>query len=187
MSRSRDDDADMSEEGFRDPALKNFSRTAFIAKNVVKETAMGGVMGGLIGGAAFAAGSVALGGIAAASLGPVGWLLGSVGLLSGAATPVVTSIVSSAAMTGAMWGAGIGATVKGAMALGNASELADGEEERLVTKSQQAEMRRNRVLAIERQRDRQAVAMHRTDPAHGANMNHALPRRGGGAEREAMS
>ena len=174
------DDQDFGDDEYKDPALKHFNRGMFMAKNTVMETIKGALMGALIGAVLFGVGVAVLGAVGVAATGPIGVVLGAFGLASGAASGIVMPVIMGAAATGALWGAGIGATTKGLMAAGSANEAADSEEERLITKSQQNEMRRNRMVALEQRRDAQKAALDRQTMAmHGANPNHALPHRGG--------
>ena len=164
------------DEDYKDPALKNFNRTAFITKDVVKETATGGLMGAVIGAVAAAAFVAIFAALAIAATGPIGIVASFLGLASGVAAPLTGGLLLGAATTGALWGGGIGALVKGGMAVSNTEDRAAAEEERIITKSQQMDMRRQRMEAMEQRRDMQRVALERqTQMIRGSNPNQTLP------------
>ena len=161
------------QDAYKDPALKHFSRPAFMAKHVVKEAAMGGLMGALIGAAVFAVAVVAFGGFLAVALGPVGWILGGVTVASGG----VTAAVVAAATAGAMWGGTIGATIKGAMGISGLGDAADSEEQRLIAKYDQEQHRAARSEAIQQQRAAQRAALSaQTADIRGPGLMQGLPR-----------
>jgi len=187
---------DNDSDDYKDPALKNFNRPAFMAKNTVMETLKGALVGALIGAA------IALAFVVAVPLivgGPIGAgvvaAAGALGLSVPAASAIIAPFLIHTAVVGALLGGGLGAVVKGGLGLSNASEAADSEEERLTAKGQQmealhqnTEARRQRTEAIE-QRNQTKLAMDgQTQMLRGANPNQALPRRGAGAmEMEAGS
>ena len=138
---SNDDD-----DNYKEPALKHFSRPAFMAKNTVMETLKGALTGALIGAAIFAALVVALP-IVVAFIPGFGPLAAGAMALLGVSTGLGASVLAGAAIHGAMIGGGLGAVTKGALSLGGASEAADDEEMRLITKAQQSDMRQQRVAA----------------------------------------
>ena len=167
------------DDDFKDPALKHFNRGTFIAKNTVMETAKGALMGALIGAAVM--GALALAGPVLMTLGIpyVGPLLLGLGITTGTAGAIIGPAVLAAATGGALWGGGLGAVIKGALSLGSANEAADGEEERLITKGQQNEMRRERATAMEQRRDMQKAALgQQSMMMAGQNPNMSLPQKG---------
>jgi hypothetical protein len=171
----------MADDDYQDPALKSFNRTGFQVKHVVGKTLMGGLIGALIG-AAIAVAFVALIPLAA---GPIGMAVSAVAGALGLAVPGVGAVIAPflihAAITGAMLGGGVGAVINGAISMGNAGEAADDEEQRLITKSRQTELRRQAAEAMEQRRDMQAAAMQQQTMAmRGANPNQSLPSVGGG-------
>jgi hypothetical protein len=176
------------------PALRNFNRTAFMAKHVIKGVLKWGAIGAVAAVAAAAAASLFAAYTLVAS--PIGMVVGAITAVAAAVIPGVGGGIASAgsefALSGAlMTGAGgglIGAAIGGIVAISNVSEAADAEEDRLVAKFEQKEARKDRMLALERRRDEQKFAMERQSesmrggpgvqvprgkPGHGAGHAHA--------------
>jgi hypothetical protein len=163
-----------AEEDYKDPALKSYNRKTFMVKNTVMETLKGALVGALIGAAVL--GAITM--IAPFLLPVIGPVLG-LGGLAGMATGTigVPALLTAAVTNGALMGGALGGAIKGGLALSNAGEAADGEEERLITKAQQNEMRKQRQMVLEQRRDMQKAALERQAMVQNPNMN--LPMRGG--------
>jgi len=162
------------------PALRNFNRTGFMVKHVIKGLLKWGAIGVVAGVAA----TIAMGVATAMSM---GWVATPLVLLAGYIIPGVKDVGQGFALstTGYLGAAGgiIGAAVGGIVALSGASEAADAEEDRLVAKYEQGEARRDRMAALERRRDEQRYAMEQQEYAmRGPGMQ--IPRgRPGGHQR----
>lgn len=166
------------------PALRNFNRTAFMAKHVIKGALKWGAIAAVAGVAAVGAMSIFAGlqlGIFAPIIAAVAYFIPEVAT---AGKELALSTLGSAAGGGGL----IGAAVGGIVAISGASEAADAEEDRLVAKFEQKEARKDRMLALERRRDEQKFAMERQSesmrggpgaqvprgkPGHGAGHAHA--------------
>ncbi len=167
MGRDSKSDHDFEEEesqGFgKHPALRNFNRTGFIVKHVIKSALKWGAIGALAGVAAVAFASLA----ATISM---GWLAIPVVAALGVFAPEWaaaqgTSFAVGAATTTAMVGGAVGAAVGALVSISSAGEAADAEEDRLVAKYEQMESRRERMSALEKRRDEQRFAMERQSQA----------------------
>ena len=132
----RDDDNDGIPDEPQHPALKKFNRLVFQTKEFFKETFSGAAKGAMIGAVALpAVAFVATAAIAGPFTVPAAGLMAWAGLNTnwGAATLI------AGAMKGALIGGAIGGGIKGVSALTNGDELADDEEQRLVSKYQRSQ------------------------------------------------
>jgi len=145
---------DNNPDDYKDPALKHFNRTSFIAKNTVIETIKGAAMGALIGAVIFAVFAAAIPLLGLAAIPVVGPILASATAFMGLTGGLGAGVLAGAAATGALWGGGIGALAKGGMALSNANEIADNKEELIIQKTQNFDLNQRRMAAIKTQQAR---------------------------------
>src|SRR5438128_1947340 len=146
MARRRDDDDDDDDDdrddGGQHPALtRGYSRFKTQAMHTITSIAKYALIGGLIGGALLGVGSLLLGGMAVAALGPIGWILSAVGLATGTGTGFVMGAIGSAVTTGLTYGALAGAAVGGVVGITGSGSAADEAEDRLIAKYEQAQAR----------------------------------------------
>jgi len=172
------DDSEVGARHEKHPALKNFNRTAFQAKFILKKTlkfaAIGAVVG-LGGAAGLAVASLAAGGIWTPIVGAATYALSfipGVGSFIGTHLGGMAGTVAMAAGgAGGLVGAGLGAI----SSFSDASEAADAEEDRLIARFEQSQARQERMEALASRRDQQARALERQGSAM-RNPNMSIPR-----------
>lgn len=180
---ARDDEDDVSYS--KHPALRNFNRTGFMIKHTLKTALKWGAIGLVAGAGAMLAGALAGIWTAGGATIGIGYILSKIPVvgdfLKEAASGVGGDILTAG--TYVLGGAGIIGGVAGlVVGMSNASAAADAEEDRLVAKFEQAQARKDRLAALERRRDQQAMAMERqaSMQAPGVQIPYGRPRGGPG-------
>ena len=183
MGRSNDDNDDDDSNFGKHPALRNFNRTGFMVKHVIKGVLKWGAIGAVAAMAAAAAATLFASYTLIAS--PIGLVVGALTAAASFFIPGVGAAVGeqalgfgiNTAMLSAAGGGIVGAAVGGIVAISGASEAADAEEDRLVAKYEQQEARKERMIALERRRDEQRYAMERqAESMRGPGAQVSLPR-----------
>jgi hypothetical protein len=167
MGRQTEEEQESGASYDKHPALRNFNRTGFMVKHVLKGVLKWGAIGAVAAVAAAAAATLfASYALVTSGVGAIVGVLAAV--FSGLSSDFASGLGSigkdfalSTAMYSAAGGGIIGAAIGGIVSISNVTEAANAEEDRLVAKYEQQEARKDRMIALERRRDEQKFAMER--------------------------